>query len=265
MVPSNGALPSGFSRREVTNKQVEQTEPNRNKTNKQLIGQNQRNRKTLRLCSRWLAGVHSRQCSWEDFCCCYLILLPVRPLETLLLTVHSTGSGEVPLPKVLALLHPMNSPDSKGSCSALLQDSKTGCHSRRGSLQHKSPVVFCNCRSTSVCLFATTLSSAFPKCIRTSQKLPRNKTWGCSHPPLGTQDTSTGALRAGATAVGLSEDRMQQPVRIYSSSRNERHWETTSSCHWQKALFFSFLFFFLNRKRFYDTQPKRSASRHGAT
>lgn len=97
------------------------------------------------------------------------------------------------------------------------------------------------------------------------KKLPRNKTWGCSHPPLGTRDMSTGALRAGATAVGLPEDRMQQPVRIYSSSRNERHWETTSSCHWQKALFFSFLFFFLNRKRFYDTQPKRSASRHGAT
>lgn len=161
-------------------------------------------------------------------------------METLLLTVHSTGSGEIPLPKALALLHTMNLPDSKESCSALLQDSKTGRHSRRGSLQHKIPVVF---------FFATAGAQAFicspppsPLPFQNApvlhKKLPTNQTWGCSHPPLGMWNMSTGGLRAGATAVGLSEDRMQQPARTGSSFWNVKHWETTSSCHWQKASFF---------------------------
>lgn len=155
-------------------------------------------------------------------------------METLLLTVHSTGSGEIPLPKALALFHTMNLPDSKESCSALLQDSKTGRHSRRGSLQHKIPVVWFFlqlqehkhlfvCHHPPLCL--SKMHQFFTK------KLPTNQTWGCSHPPLGMWNMSTGGLRAGATAVGLSEDRMQQPARTGSSFWNVKHWETTSSCH----------------------------------
>lgn len=135
----------------------------------------------------------------------------------------------MPITKALALFRIIKSPDSKGSYSALLQGSRTGCHSRGGSLRKKIPVVFFNCRSTTVCLFTTALSSGFSKPTNPSQKLPRK----CVKPNLWVLLLTrclwvagaggTGPPKVAASQGGFSKGRMQNSVGICSASWNERH------------------------------------------
>lgn len=188
-------------------------------------------------------------------------------METLLLTVHSTGSGEIPLPKALALVHTMNLPDSKESCSALLQDSKTGRHSRRGSLQHKIPVGFFLQLQEHKHLFVhhhpplclSKMHQYFTKnCPQTRPGGAPTHLWACgTWAPVGSglEPQQWGCLKTGCN---------NQPEQAHPSGM----WSTGKppAVVTDKRLHFSPPPpLFLNRKWFYNTRPKCSASRHGAT
>lgn len=89
-VPPSGLFPKGKSQ---ISKQSKQNQIEIKQTSSLLARNSVVGKHRDRLRSNRLAGVHSKQFSWEDFCCWYLILLPLMSMKILLLTVHSTGTG----------------------------------------------------------------------------------------------------------------------------------------------------------------------------
>lgn len=119
----------------------------------------------------------------------------------------------------------IKSQNSNGSHSALLWDSRAGCQSAGGGgiSNTPNPSGISNCRSMTVSLFTTTLSSGFSKPTNLSQKLPRKclkPALECSCSPLGIQ--GRGFCSPKAFWGGFSKDR-KNPVMICSASWNERH------------------------------------------
>lgn len=89
-VPPSGFFPKGKSQ---ISKQSKQNQIEIKQTSSLLARSSVVGKHRDGLCSNWLAGVHSKQFSWEDFCCWYLILLPLMSMKIPLLTIHSTGTG----------------------------------------------------------------------------------------------------------------------------------------------------------------------------